>query len=66
MQTLPFRVSYRFPHQPRRTDLLHWLRFKRDWELGTLESTQRAFLESMFNRLGVNLCLTCPQLPVWN
>ena len=29
--------------------------FKRNWELGTLEITQKAFVESMLNRFGVNL-----------
>ena len=28
--------------------------FKRNWELGTLEITQKAFVESMLNRFGVN------------
>ena len=28
--------------------------FKRNWELGTLEITQMAFVESMLNRFGVN------------
>ena len=28
--------------------------FKRDWELGTLEITQKAFVYSMLNRFGAN------------
>ena len=31
--------------------------FKRNWELGTLEITQKAFIESMLNRFGVNSSL---------
>ena len=31
--------------------------FKRDWELRTLEITQKAFIESMLNRFGVKLII---------
>ena len=30
--------------------------FKRNWELGTLEITQKAFLESMLNRFALKAC----------
>ena len=33
---------------------------KRDWELGTLESTKKAFIESMSNRFGVK---SSPDIP---
>ena len=37
--------------------------FKRDWELGTLEITQKAFIESMLNRFGVNSSSDIPATP---
>ena len=37
--------------------------FKRNWELGTLESTQKAFVESMLNHLGVNSSSDIPATP---
>ena len=40
--------------------------FKRDWELGTLEITQKAFIESMLNRFGVNSPSDIPATPGWN
>ena len=37
--------------------------FIHDWELGTLEITQKAFIESMFNRFGVNSSSDMPATP---
>ena len=37
--------------------------FKRNWELGTLEITQKAFVESMLNRFGVNSSSDIPATP---
>lgn len=40
---------------------------KRDWESGGLEIMQKAFIESMLKRFGVNLTSDIsPSLPVWN
>ena len=38
--------------------------FKCDWELGTLEITQKAFVEGMLNRFGVNSSSDIPATPV--
>ena len=37
--------------------------FKRNWELGTLDITQKAFVESMLNRFGVNSSSDIPATP---
>ena len=37
--------------------------FKRDWELGTLEITQKAFIESMLIRFGINSSSNLPVTP---
>ena len=37
--------------------------FKRNWELGTLETTEKAFVESMLNRFGVNSSSDIPATP---
>ena len=37
--------------------------FKRNWELGTLEITPKAFVESMLNRSGVNSSFDIPATP---
>ena len=37
--------------------------FKRDWELRTLEITQRALIESTLNRFGVNSSSDIPVTP---
>ena len=37
--------------------------FKRDWELGTLEITQKAFIESIVNRFAVNSFSDIPATP---
>ena len=37
--------------------------FKRNWELGTLEITQKAFVESVLNRFGVNSSSDIPATP---
>ena len=37
--------------------------FKRNWELGTLEITQKAFVESMLSRCGVNSSSDIPVTP---
>ena len=37
--------------------------FKRNWELGTLEITQKAFVESMMNRFGANSFSDIPATP---
>ena len=37
--------------------------FKRNWELGTLEITQKALVESMLNRFGVNSSSDIPATP---
>ena len=37
--------------------------FKRNWELGTLEITQKAFVESKLNRFGVNSSSDLPTNP---
>ena len=37
--------------------------FKRNWELGTLEITQKAFVERMLNRFGVNSSSDIPVTP---
>ena len=37
--------------------------FKRNWELGTLEITQKAFVESMLNHFGVNSSSDIPATP---
>ena len=37
--------------------------FKRIWKLGTLEITQKAFVESMLNRFGVNSSSDIPATP---
>ena len=37
--------------------------FKRNWELGTLGITLKAFVESMLNRLGVNSSSDIPATP---
>ena len=37
--------------------------FKRNWELGTLEITQKAFVESILNRVGVNSSSKIPATP---
>ena len=37
--------------------------FKRTWELSTLEITQKAFVESMLNRFGVNSSSDIPATP---
>ena len=37
--------------------------FKRNWELGTLEITQKAFVESMLNRFGGNSSSGIPATP---
>ena len=37
--------------------------FERTWELGTLEGTQKAFVESMLNRFGVNSSSDIPATP---
>ena len=39
------------------------LAFKRDWELGTLESTQNASIESILNRFGVDSSSDIPATP---
>ena len=36
---------------------------KRNWELGTLDITQKAFVESMMNRFGVNSSSDIPATP---
>ena len=37
--------------------------FKRNWELGTMEITQKDFVESMLNRFGVNSSSDIPATP---
>ena len=37
--------------------------FKRNWELGTLEITKKAFVESMLNRFGLNSSSDIPATP---
>ena len=37
--------------------------FKRNWELGMFEITQKAFVESMLNRIGVNSSSDIPATP---
>ena len=37
--------------------------FKRNWESGTLEITQKAFVESMLKRFGVNSSSDIPATP---
>ena len=55
MQSLPCSVSYKIRReQLRRLTWCTGCAFKRDWELETLENTQKASIESMLNRFGVN------------
>ena len=64
MQIFPSRATYEIPTN--NLGELTWYTgcaFKRDWELGKLEITQKAFIESMLNRFGVNSSSDIPTTP---
>ena len=64
MQRIPCRVNYELPTN--NLGELTWYTgcaFKRNWELGTLEITQKAFVESMLNRFGANSSSELPATP---